>query len=159
MSGRRGYFGIAVSRPKTDTNVGTLWRSAHVFGAAFLAVVGGRYRKQSSDTMQSPRHVPLYEYDTFEEFYGHLPHGCQLIVVERVEGARDIVGYHHPQSAVYLLGPEDGSLTREELLRCHSRLVIPGDYCLNLAVAGSIVIYDRIAKSAERSALQLGGAA
>lgn len=146
MNAPRGYFGIAVSRPKTETNVGTLWRSANIFGAAFLAVVGGRYRKQSSDTMQSHRHVPLYEYDSFEAFYAHLPHGCQLVGVELVDGARSLPGFGHPERAVYLLGPEDGSLTAAELLRCHSRIIIPGTHCLNLAVAGSIVLYDRVAK-------------
>lgn len=142
----RGYFGVAVWRPKTTTNVGTLWRSAHVFGAAFLAIVGGRYHKQSSDTMQSVRHVPLYEYDDFEAFFAHLPRGCQLIAVELCEGARPLPTYNHPERAVYLLGPEDGSLTPEILKRCHSRLIIPGTHCLNLAVAGSVVLYDRVAK-------------
>lgn len=144
----RGFFGIAVHRPKTTDNVGTLWRSAYVFGASFLAVVGGRYHKQPSDTLKSPRHVPLYQYDTFDDFYAHLPFGCRLIGVELVEGARSLPDYHHPQQAVYLLGPEDGSLTADVLRRCHSRVIIPGTHCLNLAVAGSIVLYDRIAKSA-----------
>lgn len=143
---QRGYFGVAVHRPKTADNVGTLWRSANVFGAAFLAVVAGRYHKQSSDTMKSPRHVPLYEYDTLDDFYAHLPHGCQLIGVELVEGARRLPTFRHPERAVYLLGPEDGSLTVDVLKRCHSRLVIPGSHCLNLAVAGSVVLYDRVAK-------------
>lgn len=147
----RGYFGMAVSRPKTESNVGTLWRSANIFGASFIAIIGGRYRAQSSDTMQTPRHVPLYEYATFEDFYAHMPHGCQLVGVELVEGARSLPGFRHPERAVYLLGPEDGSLTEADLRRCHSRIVIPGTHCLNLAVAGSIVLYDRVAKGVERS--------
>ncbi len=143
---QRGYFGVAVSRPKSTCNVGTLWRSANIFGAAFLAIIAGRHRKQASDTMATHRHVPLYEFDTFDAFYAGLPHGCQLVGVELVEGARSLPGYGHPERAVYLLGPEDGSLTAAELLRCHSRIVIPGSHCLNLAVAGSVVLYDRIAK-------------
>lgn len=146
MGSSRGYFGIAVSRPKTESNVGTLWRSANIFGAKFIAIVGGRFRKQSSDTLHSHRHVPLYEYDTFDEFYANLPFGCQLVGVELCAGARSLPGYTHPESAVYLLGPEDGSLTTQELKRCHSRIIIPGAFCLNLAVAGSIVAYDRVAK-------------
>lgn len=142
----RGYFGVAVYRPKTTDNVGTLWRSAHVFGAAFLTVIGARYFKQPSDTMASTRHVPLYEHDTFEQFAAALPGNARLVGVELVAGARDLPGYGHPEQAVYLLGPEDGSLTPEILARCHSRIVIPGSHCLNLAVAGSIVLYDRIAK-------------
>ena len=150
----RGYFGVAVWRPKTESNVGTLWRSANVFGASFLAVVGGRYHKQSSDTMQTPRHVPLFEYNDFDAFLAHLPYGCRLIGVELVENARSLPIFCHPEQAVYLLGPEDGSLSPEILKRCHNRLVIPGSHCLNLAVAGSVVLYDRIAKIEQACALR-----
>lgn len=142
----RGYFGLAIWKPKTCTNVGTLWRTAHVFRASFLTVIAGRYYEQPSDTMKSTRHVPLFSYHCFDDFYANLPHGCMVVAVERCEAARDIVEYHHPERAVYLLGPEDGSLSASILNRCHSRLVIPGFHCLNLAVAGSIVAYDRIAK-------------
>lgn len=145
----RGYFGVAVYRPKTDMNVGTLWRSAHVFGAAFLAVIEGRYRKQPSDTMQSARHVPLYTFDTFADFQAHRPQGCQLVGVELVAGARSVVDFGHPERAVYLLGPEDGSLPPAVLSHCQSVIDIPGSHCLNLAVAGSIVLFDRIAKGVE----------
>lgn len=30
----RGFFGVAVFMPKSSVNVGTLWRSAHILGAA-----------------------------------------------------------------------------------------------------------------------------
>lgn len=32
---KRGYYGIGIYHPKTTENVGTLWRSAHNFGADF----------------------------------------------------------------------------------------------------------------------------
>ena len=143
----RGYFGIAVWRPKTTSNVGTLWRSAHVFGASFLATIEGRYTKQPSDTMHSTRHVPLFQYESFAAFADHIPLGCRLTAVELCANARDLCNYGHAERAVYLLGPEDGSLSDQILERCNSRIVIPGTHCLNLAVAGSIVMYDRIAKT------------
>lgn len=148
----RGYFGIAAWCPKTTDNVGTLWRSAHVFGAAFLAIIEGRYHKQASDTTKALRHVPLYEYDTFTAFLEHRPHGCRLVAVEITDGAQLLPEYRHPEQAIYILGPEDGSLSPDILKQCNSRVVIPGSYCLNLAVAGSIVMYDRIAKAQLRSA-------
>lgn len=42
---------------------------------------------------------------------------------------------------------EDGSLPPDVVKACDSRVVIPGAFCLNLATAGSIVLYDRIAKA------------
>jgi tRNA(Leu) C34 or U34 (ribose-2'-O)-methylase TrmL len=153
MGETRGYFGMAAYGPKTTDNVGTLWRSAHAFGAAFLAVVAGRYRRQPSDVWNSTAHVPLHTYDTFEQFYANLPHGCQLIGVELCDDACSLPGYTHPERGVYLLGPEDGSLSAPVLKRCHSRLLIPSTRCLNLAVAGSIIAYDRIAKHERRASL------
>jgi tRNA(Leu) C34 or U34 (ribose-2'-O)-methylase TrmL len=157
MSADRGYFGVAVWRPKSTDNIGTLWRSANIFGASFIAIVGGRFVRQASDTMASHRHVPLYEFDTFDAFRAAQPHGCKIVAVELCEGARDVVNYVHPARAVYLLGPEDGSLSPAILAACHDRLVIPGTHCLNLAVAGSIVLYDRVAKAGARR-LMLGKA-
>ena len=142
----RGYFGVACYRPKTTDNIGTLWRSAHVFGASFLAIIGGRYHRQPGDTTKATRHVPLLTFDCFESFRLAMPSESSLIAVELVDGARNIVGYTHAEQAVYLLGPEDGSLPADVVKACDSRVIIPGAFCLNLAVAGSIVLYDRIAK-------------
>lgn len=143
----RGYFGVACYRPKTTDNIGTLWRSAHIFGASFLAIIGGRYVKQPGDTTHATRHVPLLRFDTFATFRESLPSNASLVAVELVPNARDLVRYGHPEQGVYLLGPEDGSLPPDVLADCDSRVIIPGTFCLNLAVAGSIVMYDRVAKA------------
>lgn len=150
MKARRGYFGIACYQPKTTDNVGTLWRSAHVFGAAFVATIGARYHRQPSDTMQTPRHVPLLHFATVGDLLESVQ-GATLIGVELCERARNLVTYNHAESAVYLLGPEDGSLPPDVLGLCRSVVQIPGTHCLNLAVAGSIVAYDRVAKSGVQS--------
>lgn len=38
----RGYFGIGIYKPKTNTNIGTLWRSVFQLGAAYIFVIGQR---------------------------------------------------------------------------------------------------------------------
>ena len=47
-SGRRskGYFGVVAQRPKAPTNIGTLWRSAFLYDAAFIGTIGARYQHQ-----------------------------------------------------------------------------------------------------------------
>jgi tRNA G18 (ribose-2'-O)-methylase SpoU len=142
----RGYFGIGIERTKAEVNIGTLWRSAYIFGASFIFTVGRRYKKQSSDTVCAWRHIPLYHFLTADEFYGFLPYDCRLVGVELDERAKPIRGYVHPQRAVYILGAEDVGLSPEMIGRCHELIVIPGDYSLNVAVAGSIVMFDRINK-------------
>jgi hypothetical protein len=46
----RGFFAVGVDQPKCEINIGTLWRTAHILGAAYLFTIGKRYRRQPSDT-------------------------------------------------------------------------------------------------------------
>ena len=52
-------------------------------------------------------------------------------------------GFSHPKRAVYLLGSEDNGLTRKAMDKCHALVRLPGERSMNVAVAGSIVMYDR----------------
>jgi tRNA G18 (ribose-2'-O)-methylase SpoU len=62
--------------------------------------------------------------------------------------ARPLDRYVHPERACYLLGAEDTGLPKHVLDRCRDLVQIPATaYCLNVAVAGSIVMYDRAAKT------------
>ncbi|KKL80950.1 hypothetical protein LCGC14_1999610 [marine sediment metagenome] len=142
----RGYCGIGVLNIKTEINYGTLFRSAYAFGADFIFLIGKRFHKQCSDTSQSQRHLPLFEYPTFEDFYEHIPYDCQLVSVEICDKAKPIRVFAHPERAVYLLGKEDGSLPENVIDKSFGVIKIPTLYCLNVAVAGSIVLYDRFNK-------------
>lgn len=61
-----------------------------------------------------------------------------------VQFIRDAKGWH-PLRALYLLGAEDHGLPPEVLARCHEVVQVPSPspYSLNVAVAGSLVLYDR----------------
>ncbi len=142
----RGYCGIGALNMKTDLNYGTLFRSAQAFNADFIFLIGRRFKKMASDTTAAHKHVPLYEYTDVDDFLAHVPYDCQKIGIEIVEEAQDIRGMKHPERAVYILGPEDGSLPQKLLGRCQFIIKIPTSYCLNIAVAGSIVLYDRLLK-------------
>ena len=142
----RGYYGIGIENTKTSVNIGTLWRSAKIFNASFIFTIGKRYKKQASDTLKAYRHIPLYQYDSFDKFYEAMPYDCRLIGIELDERAKPIYNYVHPERAIYLLGAEDSGMTKEALTKCQTIIQLPGDYCLNVAVAGSIVMYDRVTK-------------
>lgn len=141
----RGYFGVAVYHPKNEINIGSLWRTAQLLGADFLATIGRRYKQQASDTMKSTRHLPLFHHADFEAFKLGLPADCLLVGVELVPSAPLLADFEHPERAVYLLGAEDTGLPAEVMRRCHRMVRLPGERSLNLAVAGSIVVYDRVA--------------
>lgn len=145
----RGYFGIGIENTKNKANIGTLWRSAYCLGAAFIFVIGNRYKKQKSDTVKAMRYIPIYHYDIFKDFYFNMPEDCLLIGVELNEKARSLEGYGHPERAIYLLGAEDVGLSKIALENCHSLIQFESKYCLNVSVAGSIVMYDRQQKLKE----------
>ena len=145
----RGFFAIGISHTKTAHNIGSLWRSADILGAAFIFTVSRRYRKQATDTLKSIRHVPLMHFDGVDDLVKHLPHGCPLVGVELDDRATPLASFAHPERACYLLGAEDHGLTPEERGRCHSLVQLPGRFSMNVAVAGSIVIYDRVTRRSE----------
>lgn len=144
METKRGFFGIGIQNTKTEMNVGTLWRSASIMGASFIFTIGRRYRKQASDTMKSWKHIPPYSHETFDDFYKSIPFDCQLVGVELDKSSVPISKFSHPERCIYLLGAEDNGLTTEAINKCHKLIQLPGDHCMNVAVAGSIVMYDRI---------------
>ena len=145
----RGYCGIGIVHGKADVNIGTLLRSAQSFGAHFVFTIGRRYTRQSSDTGKALRHLPVLHFTTLDDLVAHLPLGCRLVGVELGNGARPLGPYVHPRCACYLLGAEDHGLTADAIARCDELVEIEGGtYCLNVAVAGSILLYDRARKRA-----------
>lgn len=141
-----GYYAIGVYRGKNEHNIGTLWRSAYILGAAYVFTVGKRYKKQSSDVLKTWARIPLFHYYDFDALMENIPYDCRLIGVEMTDDAKYLSEFEHPKRAIYLLGAEDEGLPQEILDRCHFKVKLPGNNSLNVAIAGSIVSHDRVAK-------------
>lgn len=139
----RGYFGIGAEAISKPMNLGNLVRSAHAFGASFAFLVDAHYtvREARSDTSHAETQLPVYRFDRPEDMV--LPKTCSLIGVELLDEAIDLPSFRHPLNAAYVFGPERGSLTPEMVARCDHVVKIPTRFCINLAVAGAIVMYDR----------------
>ena len=147
----RGYYGIGVYKGKNKINIGTLWRSAYSFGASFIFTIGKRYEKQASDTIKAIRHIPLWHFTDWKDFNDHSPYDCQIICIEITPNAKNLRNFVHPERAIYLLGAEDNGIP-ENILHRKEKLIIetPREFCLNVATAGSIVMYDRYIKSLQK---------
>jgi tRNA(Leu) C34 or U34 (ribose-2'-O)-methylase TrmL len=65
------------------------------------------------------------------------------VAVELLPAAESLVGFEHPNDALYVFGPEDGGLPKTVRLRCHRFVFIPTHHCLNLAAAVNVILYDR----------------
>lgn len=139
----RGFFGIGVEGISKAGNLGNLFRSAHAFGASFLFTVAPDPRAAyHSDTSDSHRNLPCYAFDTVDQM--RLPQGCELVGIELTDDAIDLPSFHHPHGAAYVLGPERGSLSPAMLAHCEHVVRIPTAFCINVAVAGAVVMYDRV---------------
>lgn len=140
----RGYFGIGAQSISKPLNLGNLMRSAHAFGASFIFTVDAHQRLEPTiaDTSKSQDHLPYYAWGCVGDMV--VPEGCSVVGIEFIDGATDLPSFRHPVRAVYVLGPERGSLSPEMLARCDHIVKIPTVFCINLAMAGAIVMYDRV---------------
>jgi tRNA G18 (ribose-2'-O)-methylase SpoU len=141
-----GYCAIGIYKHKTEHNIGTLWRSAYVLGAAYIFTVGKKYKKQTSDVVRAWSRIPLFYYPEMEDLLNNIPHDCRLVGIEIDDNAIPLADFQHPKRAIYLLGSEDLGLPKEVRDRCHFLVRLPGNSSLNVAVTGSIVLNDRVSK-------------
>ena len=159
---QRGYFGIGAEGISKSANMGALLRTGHAFGAAFCFTVGSGFDARAgrpADTADTPTHVPLWRFPDVETV--QLPRECALVGVELLEEAADLPSFRHPVNAAYVLGPERSGLSPAMRARCRHLVRIPTRFALNLAVAGALVLYDRLlqhGRFAERPVAS-GGAA
>ena len=141
----RGYFGIGVEGISKEQNLGNLARSAHSFGASFFFTIAPEVDvdlMRVSDTSDAFDHLPYHQYDSVETF--QLPDQCQLVAVELTDDSIELPSFRHPTRAAYVLGPEMGSVSPELMEKCDFTIKIPMKFCVNVGVAGALVMYDRL---------------
>lgn len=141
---------VVLIRPKFAHNVGAALRACSCFGMRQLWYTGNRFQEELELKKRLPREERMKGYKDvelcacdypFERFQNVVP-----IAVELREGATPLTYFEHPENALYIFGPEDGSLSHVEARHCHQFVIIPSAHCLNLAAAVNVVLYDRRAK-------------
>jgi tRNA G18 (ribose-2'-O)-methylase SpoU len=141
----RGYFGIGAEGVSKSANIGALLRTGHAFGASFCFTIGSGWdarAARTADTADTRLHVPMWRYPTVADL--SLPRECALVGIELLEDAIDLPSFRHPLNAAYVLGPERAGLSASLQERCNHIIRIPTRFALNLAVAGALVVYDRL---------------
>jgi len=141
----RGYFGIGVEGVSKVYNVGSVFRSAHAFGASFAFTVDAQYDRRAAhatDTSDSIAQMPFYAFPDAAGLI--LPEGCKVVGIELFEDSIDLPSFQHPLRAAYVLGAERHGLSPAMAERCDYVVRIPTRFSLNLGLAGALVMYDRI---------------
>ena len=145
MDFMRGYFAIGVEGISKAMNVGSLFRTAHAFGAGFVFTVAATYERGEggkSDTSDAPGHIPFYSFPYIGSLV--LPKDCSLVGVELTDDAIELPSFRHPTQAAYVMGPERGELSPAMAEQCAFVVKIPTRFCVNVGIAGALVMYDRI---------------
>jgi tRNA G18 (ribose-2'-O)-methylase SpoU len=148
---RRGLrpFALAAWQISKEHNVGTLIRTAHAAAATEVILIGER-----DWNVEAARTAELYTTITHlkdeNDLLAHLEERqWNLVAVELAEGSANLFRAQYPERPCFLLGAELGGLPEALLRRAEIVVQIPQwglVPCLNLAVAGSIVVYDHLAK-------------
>jgi tRNA(Leu) C34 or U34 (ribose-2'-O)-methylase TrmL len=142
--------------PKKAGNVGKALRTCACLGVAQLWYTGNRAEAEWRAMSRLPREERMPRYTTqllpadpyrwLEEF----PPGTEPVAVEISRTAQDLAWFEHPENALYVFGPEDGSLEEEQHTGiravCRQFVTLPADGCLNLAAAVAWTLGDRRTK-------------
>lgn len=148
-------IGVLLENPKYPHNVGAVLRACAAFGAKTLSWTGERVPIDGDERLPREERYRNYKRDVNFAPYKEsvrrylqqagLDHFTPVAVEVRNE-SESLVLFEHPENAIYVFGPEDGSLSGNALSICHRFIHIPSHYALNLGAAVNIVLYDRRAK-------------
>jgi tRNA(Leu) C34 or U34 (ribose-2'-O)-methylase TrmL len=154
---------IGLTNPKSPTNVGGVMRAAGCYSVDQVVYTGHRYTlaakfigsKNNTDTQKSRDQIPLLAIDDFlllkqpsiEQQLEKLPESTKIICVDLVEGATPLPLFQHPDQALYIFGPEDGTISQTVIDQADDVVYVPTVGCMNLAASVNVLLYDRLAKS------------
>lgn len=148
---------IALCDPRYSRNVGMIVRIASCYGIRQVWFSGQRIREDLRRFKRLPREERLKGYREVElrwsdRFFEGFSDDVVPVAVEVRAGTENLFEFEHPEKALYVFGPEDGSIPKVLHRHCHRFVVIPTRHCLNLAMAVGTVLYDRAAKRRDDSA-------
>ncbi|WP_299071618.1 RNA methyltransferase [uncultured Paraglaciecola sp.] len=140
---------LAIINPKSPQNMGSILRASGCYQAQSIRYTGERYARAkafSTDTKNAHLNVSVTQVpiiiDPIQD--SHLT----KVAVELVEGATPLPLFKHPVDALYIFGPEDGSIEQDIIDQCDQVVYIPTIGCMNLAATVNVLLYDRLAKNA-----------
>eukprot|EP00475_Leptophrys_vorax_P005392 TRINITY_DN13268_c0_g1_i1.p1 TRINITY_DN13268_c0_g1~~TRINITY_DN13268_c0_g1_i1.p1 ORF type:complete len:289 (+),score=69.09 TRINITY_DN13268_c0_g1_i1:42-908(+) len=143
-----GFFGVGIYRGRRAESLSVLWRSAFQMGASFVFTIGARHGSvmESEDCQIAFRTIPMWRFENWEDFVKSAPFASPIVALEM--GGTPLESFSHPPCCIYLLGSEEDGLPKEVVQSCPHVVEIPTVRArsFSIAAAGSIVLYDRLAK-------------
>jgi len=148
---------VALTNPKYQHNVGAAIRACSCWEIKKLIWSGKRcphpeewkndvelqqYRMPREERMKGYKDVELIKCERFKDIID-ADKTLIPVAIELVENAEDLFDFEHPDNAMYIFGPEDGSIPSTIRQHCHRFVKIPTAHCLNLACAINVILSHR----------------
>ena len=134
-------IGICLYSPKKEKNWGQIMRLACNFSVGFICTINSRYKRIVTDTQDAREHIPVFHYDSIENFLYCYPKECTLVSLE-MDNNREINNFIHPKNVLYCFGPEDSNLPKQ-IQDKSIKLKINTNYCLNQAMCVCCVLFHK----------------
>jgi tRNA(Leu) C34 or U34 (ribose-2'-O)-methylase TrmL len=140
---------VALWDPKFAHNVAQAVRIASCYGVPQVWFSGNRVATEGNkketrlpreERMKGYREVDICHGDYFFDAF---PSHVTPVAVELTPSSENLIYFEHPENALYVFGPEDGSLPSVAKRHCHRVVQIPTRHCLNLSMAVGTILYDR----------------
>jgi tRNA(Leu) C34 or U34 (ribose-2'-O)-methylase TrmL len=138
---------IGLSNPKSPTNVGAVMRAAGCYAIDAVVYTGNRYDraiKLNTDTKKVSESIPL---TSVADFLENKDENLKVVCVDLIEGAIPLPAFKHPDNALYIFGPEDGTIKQSVIDQADAVVYVPTIGCMNLAASVNVLLYDRLAKA------------
>lgn len=150
---KKTLVSIGLCNPKSPDNVSSIKRAAGNYRVNSIFYTGSRYPRaiklnpgMSDISRDVGLSVPVTGVTDLTE---KLPVNIKIVCVEFAQGATPLPQYQHPDNALYVFGPEDGTISQEIIDRADAVVYVPTIGCMNLAAAVNVVLYDRLMKSSQ----------
>lgn len=143
---------VVLNDPRYPHNVGASVRAASCFGIDQVWLTGERVADQVLKLGRLPREERMKGFSKVQIVLDDRPFDHLLplkpvpVAVELLPGSENLLGFEHPEDAVYVFGPEDGDIPEAVRGLCHRRIFIPTAHCTNLSAAVYLILYDRMMK-------------
>jgi len=140
---------IILDNPKFARNVSSAIRLASAFDFRQIWFTGNRVQLEIEQAKRLPREERMKGYKSVEVINTDYPFDAfskdiPVVGIDLFPGAISLNDFWHPENAVYVFGPEDGSIQKSFRSHCHYIVYIPTKHCLNLATAISSVLTARM---------------
>lgn len=147
----KAHVSIGLVNPKTPVNVQGIMRACGCYQVNDVFFTGRRYElaKKSGeaqyqvDTKKAANRIPL---TNVECLMAAKKENAKIICVDLVEGAIPLPEFVHPQNAIYIFGPEDGTIGQALVDQADAVVYMPTIGSMNLAASVNVLLYDRLAK-------------